>query len=193
MFISRVLCVVAISKIGWLRRDSWRSGRNRFTTPICQRAAIIPHRGKVMRCGMARRGMAWRGAVRYGVVHRAWHDTLSPSFMHNVLSRRRKRMRANIGRRERVISLHKDEELRPVTRREREIYFHKKVNRERHGCLNLRVSTCLRVSPLFANVRWKIYPLCYDGYPAIAGNASDRASWLEEWEPAFPRGSERHR
>lgn len=115
----------------------------------------------------ARHGVAWRGAVRYGTVHRAWHDTLSPSFMHNVLSRRRKRMRVSIGRRERVISLHKDEELRPVTRREREIYFHKKVNCERHGCLNLRVSTCLRVSPLFANVRWKIYPLFYDGYPAV--------------------------
>lgn len=45
--------------------------------------------------------------------------------------------------RARNLALHKDEELRSVTRREREIYFHKKVNRERHGCLNLRVPTCL--------------------------------------------------
>lgn len=46
-------------KIGWPRLDSERSGRNRFTTPICQRAAIIPRRRKVTRrvtaYGLARR------------------------------------------------------------------------------------------------------------------------------------------
>lgn len=60
----------------------------------------------------------------------------------------------------RVISLHKDGITLVDREREREIYFHKKVNRERHGCLNLRVSTrVFEFHQVFANVRWKIYPL----------------------------------
>lgn len=87
--------------------------------------------------------------------------------MHNVLSRttrattaERKNARASIGnlaalRTELVTRRERERE------REREIYFHKKVNRERHGLLEFtRFDACLRVSPtLFANVRWKIYPL----------------------------------
>lgn len=179
----------AISKIGWPRRDSERSGRNRFTTPICRNNST-PQESNAACHG-----------VRFSAAQRACTGALSPPFMHNALSRRRRRRRGRRGRRRRrermrehrpprVISLHKDgitlgDPSREGKReRERDLLSQKGKPREARLLEFTRFDACLRVSPGFRQRALEdISAWVGRVYPAQARSAT--VDWRRSGEPAF--------